>query len=76
MSYQILFSFTAERPLSPSSISNVSSSPSFKNFKPASFAAETCTNTSFSLSSRSIKPYPFLPLNHFTFPFKTHFIKL
>ena len=34
----------------------------------AARAAEECTNTSFSLSSRAINPYPLVGLNHITFP--------
>ena len=54
--YEVFCRLTAAGPFSASSTSNVSSSPSFKNFKPASLTADACTNTSFSLSSLSINP--------------------
>ncbi len=66
--YCSLDSRTAEGPFSPDSTSKVITSPSFRKRRPASLTALAWTKTSFSLSSRSMNPYPFLPLNHFTRP--------
>ena len=53
---------------SSSSNTNSSLSPSFRYLIPAAFTAEACTKASFSLSSLSMKPYPFLPLYHLILP--------
>jgi len=58
---------TARGPLSESSFSNSTLSPSLR--KTPMGRADWWTKTSFS-SSPWINPYPFLALNHCTVPFK------
>src|SRR5450759_1718094 len=62
-----LVTLVALGPLSPSTTSNWTASPSLRVRYPSALISEKCTNTS-SPFSRSIKPNPFSGLNHFTTP--------
>ena len=70
--YSTRVTFVACIPLGPSTMSNWTCWPSLRVRNPSILMEEWWTKMSPPPPSRSMKPYPFLSLNHFTLPIGIH----